>query len=268
MGNPAVVADVVGAYLALVDDAAPGLVEGLYLEGSVALRDFRPDTSDIDYVAVTARRPDALALAALQRVHGQLRAQWRRPCFDGIYLTWDDLASPPSGDHPGSHDGRFQTGGAWLTPVTWHTLARHGLACRGPAPAGVDIWTDPGALTAWVDRNLDEYWARLLSRYSRPSHPAALTDYATMWTVTGVSRLHYTLATGEITSKTGAGHYARQAFPARWHRIIDEALRIRERRPRRPYYRSPLARRHDLLAFAEMVIADAHSRTSDVSGAT
>jgi len=58
---------VVDAYLCAIDTDAHGLVEGLYLTGSTALGDFRPQTSDIDFVAVTANRRDAAAVAALRR---------------------------------------------------------------------------------------------------------------------------------------------------------------------------------------------------------
>jgi hypothetical protein len=50
------VADVADAYMNAVEAEAPGLLEGLYLTGSAALGDFRPHTSDIDFVAVTATR--------------------------------------------------------------------------------------------------------------------------------------------------------------------------------------------------------------------
>jgi hypothetical protein len=57
MTLPAEVDRVVTRYLALVDAAAPGVVEGLYLVGSVALDDFHPRASDVDFIAVpTARR--------------------------------------------------------------------------------------------------------------------------------------------------------------------------------------------------------------------
>jgi hypothetical protein len=48
---PVVVDQVVDAYLRMVDAEVAGLVEGLYLVGSVALGDFRPRGSDIDFVA-------------------------------------------------------------------------------------------------------------------------------------------------------------------------------------------------------------------------
>lgn len=45
----------------------------------------------------------------------------------------------------------------------------------------------------------------------------------------GLSRVHYTLVTGAITSMKGG---ARHAFrlPPRWHRILNESLRIRRHR--------------------------------------
>jgi hypothetical protein len=81
-----IVETAVDAFLQAVDAEAPGLVEALYLTGSVALGEFRPRTSDIDFVAVTSHRPDAAALAALGRAHGRLRKRWRKPYFDGLYV--------------------------------------------------------------------------------------------------------------------------------------------------------------------------------------
>jgi len=50
------VAQVCGAYLELADRHAPGLVEGLYLQGSVALADYRPGISDIGRRGCAAAR--------------------------------------------------------------------------------------------------------------------------------------------------------------------------------------------------------------------
>lgn len=262
MATHPLVDDVVGSYLAMVDAEAPGLVEGLYLEGSVALGDFRPHASDVDFVAVTASPPDT---AALHRVHARLRERHPRPFLDGIYLTWDDLAHEPASavGRPTCHESHLRSPGAAgkCNPVLWHTVARHAVACRGPAT--FDVWTDPAALAAWQHDNLDRYWTRWVSKASRLVSRGglfSLTGDAVVWVVTGVSRLHYTLATGEITSKDGAGRHALRVFPDRWHRVVDESLRIRRAEPGRSLYRNPLARRQDALAFATMVIADAHRR--------
>ncbi len=75
-----------------------------------------------------------------------------------------------------------------------------------------------------------------------------------MWGVLGVSRLHFTLATGAVASKSAAGEHALTVFEPRWHRIIKESLRIR-RGEGRSLYGNPFARRRDALDFVAMAIA-------------
>jgi hypothetical protein len=260
---PAEAQPIVDAFLEAVDAEAPGLVEGLYLVGSVALHDFRPRRSDIDFVVVMGQRPNEEALAALARIHAQLQRRWRRPYFDGIYTNWTDLAHDPTHlrQCPSAHEGRFYPTGPGDI-VAWHTLAHHGIRCRGPAVADITVWTNAAVLAAWTNDNLDSYWQRrVLDRGANiftPHGLASLSEWACEWCVTGVSRLHYTLATSAITSKEGAAVYARDTFPARWQRVIEEALRIRRGSGTRSSYRSPLARRRDVRAFTEMVIADGH----------
>jgi hypothetical protein len=127
--------------------------------------------------------------------------------------------------------------------------------------AALKLWSDPVALAAWTDQNLDRYWRRMLdpgSWLTRRGGVAGLTEYACEWCVLGVSRLHYTLATGNITSKAGGGIHAQSAFDARWQPVIAEALRIRRADRRRSLYWSPFARRRDVLGFLDMAIAESH----------
>lgn len=294
------IAEAVAGYLAAADAEAPGLVEGLYLTGSAALGDFCPRTSDVDVVAVTARRLDAAARGALRRVHGRLARTHSRGHVDALYVTWAELAGDPAHRRgPHTHAGRFHAEDAPGDPVTWHTVARHGVACRGPVPTVLDVWADAAALAAWSLDNLDRYWGRLLERATRPFDrwsAAALTPYGAVWIVLGVTRIHYTLATGALCSKADAGRYALATFPeARWQRVVTETLRLRAAdrsgpgvagaltgalddlrdlaaaaldHPRArgaptdhsPRYRTPLARRRDVLAFGAMVAADARAR--------
>ena len=53
---PSDVQQVTGLFLDLVDEAAPGLVEGLYLRGSLGFGEWYAGRSDVDFVAVTADR--------------------------------------------------------------------------------------------------------------------------------------------------------------------------------------------------------------------
>ncbi|MEV1289798.1 aminoglycoside adenylyltransferase domain-containing protein [Micromonospora sp. NPDC049679] len=258
-----VVREVLDAYLRAVDDAVPGLVQGLYLTGSVALDDFHVGVSDVDFVAVTAAKPDDQQVHGLRRAHALLTRQCPRPFFDGPYVTWSELALAPRHAQPGPNafQARFcPASTSERIPVTWHTVARQGVAVRGPRPGEFEVATDRAELAGWTRHNLDEYWGpwwRRRSRLLSPSGLAALGGTAPVWGVLGVARLHYTLATGGITSKSGAGRYARTAFDPRWRRIIDECLRLRRGADDDRGYRDPLARRRDALDFVAMVIAQA-----------
>src|SRR5262245_57972711 len=92
---PSEVEAVVTTYLTGADQEAPGQLEALYLVGSAALGDFRPHTSDIDFIAVIPDKSDPELAAALARVHERLSARRPRPRFDGMYVTWEDLARDP-----------------------------------------------------------------------------------------------------------------------------------------------------------------------------
>lgn len=260
----------IAAYLALVDDACPGLVEGLCLAGSLALGDYRPQQSDIDFVAVLAEHPAPPVVGALDRVHEHLCEHRQRPFFDGVYLSWHELTAPPATVPAGpfSQDGQLVSAGRGpRDPVTWNTLARYGIALRGPDPSSMSIWTDPHELAAWTARNLETYWRPLLARCARPlsrAGRASLSASQVVWNVLGGTRLHYTLATGDITSKDGAGVYALNAFPARRHKIVHECLRLRRAGSGRSLYLTPLARRRDMLAYCEMAITD--TQRIDVAG--
>jgi hypothetical protein len=155
--------------------------------------------------------------------------------------------------------------------VTWHTVARHGIACRGPEPANLNIWADAERLAIWTLDNLESYWRPLLgaaARFPNRWSLISLTSWGAVWIVLGISRLHYTLATGEICSKEAAGRYALQTFPEQWHGIIKEALCIRQADRARADFLSALAdigaaslgRRRDAVAFGYMVIGDAQRR--------
>lgn len=260
MGLPGEVEQVTTQYLVLADDAVPGLVEGLYLIGSVALDDFQPGVSDVDFIAVSSAPPDEQSAQALASVHARLAAQPGLPAFEGIYTTFAELRNSAAESAGGlvHHDGKLASGPQGRSPVEWTTLTRHGLTVRGPVPGDLGVHADSGELTAWTLDNLDRYWVRWVTQGRRLASRTALamlTDWGVAWGVLGVSRLHYTAATGQITSKTGAGQHALGAFGDGWHPVIEEALRCRPRPVAVPDLRhNPWHRRRQALAFMDMAI--------------
>lgn len=253
----------VATYLRLADDAAPGLVEGLYLHGSLAMGDFRPGRSDIDFLAVVSERPTERSAKVLGEVLGEVGRRHPKPFFDGLHVTRAYLAAPP-GECPGVPcvgEWDFQPAGhRGLDPVTWHELAEHAVVLRGPRLTAADVRTDRPALRAYSHANLGDYWRPLLERLRAGAEdvaawPADRAEWVTEWFVLGVSRLHHLLATDRLTSKGGAGRYALTAFGERRHRIVHEALRIRNgTAATSPTYDTAAARVQDTIAFAETVI--------------
>lgn len=271
MELPALVDDAVRTHLSELDRAVPGLVEGLYLTGSVAMGDFRTGRgptrwapsgaarSDIDFVALVAEPPDGDAVEALAGVHRRHTAVRGRPPVDGLYLTRADLAGDPA-TATGlveAHGGRVDRDGTG-DPVRWQEMAQLAVAVRGPDRAELDVRTDRARLDEWLRDNLHGYWRRWhagCSRWLSPAGVAGLAHWLPVWGVLGVARIHHTLDTGLICSKSAAGRYALDTFDARWHRILDECLRLRTAAPRRPRYANPVARRRDALDLVAAVIA-------------
>lgn len=260
---PAEAATVTRRYLELADELIPGAVEGFYVIGSAALDDYVPGASDVDFVAVS-QEPLTGALVELRQLHDALRAAQAEPSLDGIYVTREELARPPeeSGPVPLHREGATRLDQDPLTPVTWHSLVQHGVACRGPRPSELTVHADPDELRAWCLDNLDGYWTKWLSRARSSATRTAmtmLTDWGVAWGVLGVARLHYTIATGEITSKSGGGRYALRTFEPAWQPIVGEALALRGR-PLTPPDDPAAARerRRVALQFMAATIADAH----------
>jgi hypothetical protein len=89
-------------------------------------------------------------------------------------------------------------------------------------------------------------------------------DWATLWCVAGVARLHYTIVNMDIISKAAACTYALERFPQRWHTVIREAAAVRAGEPAGD---RDLAERHiDVRDFVRFVIEDANGLTQHPGG--
>ncbi|WP_253198587.1 aminoglycoside adenylyltransferase domain-containing protein [Clostridium estertheticum] len=82
------------------------------------------------------------------------------------------------------------------------------------------------------------------------------------WGVLGVSRLYYTFKERDMTSKVGAGEYILQKVPQRWHKVINEAMRLRKGNPK-SYYKSIFERRVDVLSYIDFIIQESNNLFND-----
>jgi hypothetical protein len=242
-------------YIAMVHAALPGLLEGVYIHGSVALQAYTPGLSDIDFISITSRRCTGADIDTLRALHHTLVQRYPQVQLEGGYLLTQDVGCfedsiPP---HPHIHDGIFHTAGYHdINAVTWWILKHRGIAIYGPPLDHFDIQIDWERLLADMHHNLNSYWASFTRNPRRVAW--LLNDYGIQWAVLGVLRQFYTFRKHAITSKVGAGRYALEHTPPQWHQLIQEAINIREG-SMRTAYRSRIVRAITARAFLQLIIA-------------
>jgi hypothetical protein len=219
-----------GAWLAAHDEAAPGVVEGLYVVGSIALGDWTP-RSDVDIVAVVADPSDPDLFDDLASAQSLVRERVG-VSIDGPYVAWGDLVVPAMAvQRPWVLDGQYHVDGESfeINPVTWYTLATYGLAIRGDEPAGIGVWHDVEERRSWVAENLDTYWRGVgealvagLDVSDEPEFGGEVLE----WVALGVARMLYTFETGDVTSKSGAGRWAAERIPE-YADVFTRAVEVR-----------------------------------------
>ena len=267
---PAAVHLSVDHYLRAADQALPGRIGGFYLVGSVALGDFQPGRSDIDFVAVLTQALDAAELDRLRSLQRRLYLEslvvavrdrrWPLVC-NGAFVRQADLGRSPGQVVPvASHvAGKFSLGRGFDTnPVTWLTLKRYGIAVRGPAPNELNVYHSDAELRKWTLGNLNSYWRQWAIGVQGlgPTAAKALLRRYVAWGVMGTSRMHYTIATGDISSKVQATDYALGLWP-RWRSLLDEVRSYWLGTMRPPRISSPFRRRRETAEFVCDVINSA-----------
>lgn len=228
---PEPVAVALTTWLTAYDEVAPGVIEGLYIVGSVALDDWTSH-SDIDIIAVVADPSDPDLPGDLAAAHA-VAAQRVDAAVDGPFVAWGDLAVPPVGvARPWVLDGEFHVDGESfeLNPVTWYTLAMYGITVRGDVASSLGVPLDLTDRRHWVRDNLHSYWrgvGRQLAAALETDLVAETTESAVLeWVALGVVRMLYTWETGDVTSKSGAGLWGAGRVPE-FAPVLTRAVELR-----------------------------------------
>jgi hypothetical protein len=198
---------------------------GLYLFGSLASGGFDPDTSDIDFVAVTrldCAGETAARLGELSRQLQQTGAPWAAK-LEGSFLP-ARLFEEPDPDY-----GLYPTigMGGWFgmdhkgieRPLQRFMLREHGIALAGPAPQSFIAPVGAEALKRETREVLHGWWRSQLDdpvRLRRRGYQA--------YAVLTMCRMLYTLDTGSVSSKPAAARWARPRVAEPWRGLIDRAL--------------------------------------------
>lgn len=201
---------------------------GMYLTGSLALGDFDPHTSDIDFVVLTGATLSADLIEAIRDMHGR---------FDTGDSTWagrvEAVYIPPEALRPDSMSlvrcpqvekerplfiAPLESG--WIFHL--YTLREHGVAMSGPPLRPLIDPLDPDDMRR-AAAPIAEQW--LEQARHDPTWLAWLYDPKNQaFVVLTLCRMLYTLDSGSVTSKPTAARWAEQALGPRWATLIARAL--------------------------------------------
>ncbi len=195
----------------------------LYLGGSLALGDFDPQHSDIDFAVTTRDELPPEMVAALEQMHARLWAsgtRWAQK-LDGSYVPQQVIRrwTPDHPPCPFVEAAEFYVTQQGSAIIQRHILREHGVVVAGPQPRIlIDPVTAPELRAAVCDM-LARWWRPLLGA------PDWLQqDGKQPFAVLTMCRMLYTYEHGAVASKPTAARWCGQTLAAQWTQLIDWAL--------------------------------------------
>lgn len=196
---------------------------GLYLGGSLALGDFNPQRSDIDFVAVTVDELPPEMIVTLQEMHARLwatRTTWARK-LDGSYVPQQVFRRWTSNDAPCPFvEGEsFDLTNQGSAVIQRHIIYQHGVVVAGPGPHTLLDLVDADELRSSLRDSLEQWWRPLLN------DPAWVQQSEKQpFAILTMCRTLYTMEHGVVASKPVAAQWCQQAIGVQWNSLIEWAL--------------------------------------------
>ncbi len=201
---------------------------GLYLDGSLALGDFDPETSDADFMAAIARPLSPHQFAALAAMHRQMRDSGQPIAteLEGSYIHLSALRrhDPADDVFPNLERGPDEVLKLKEHHSDWvihrYTVREHGIALFGPPPMTLIDPISPDDVRQATAGVLRSWWGTPDAvAYIRAAPPGGLAFIALT-----MCRALYALEYGAVVSKSAAGRWALATLDARWHPLIERSL--------------------------------------------
>ncbi len=204
---------------------------GMYVYGSLAVGDFDPRHSDIDFIVVTDADLSDDLCAALREMHARFDESgsvWAAK-VEAAYIPLEALrhAGPTAAKYPQIEKHKtlvrepLEMGWAFQR----HTLLEHGIVVSGPELRTLIGPADPDALrraivpitNGWLEQaRHDPDWLAWVRQQDARSF-VVLTLCRSLWT----------LQFGSVTSKAAAARWAQEQLEPRWARLIERSLEQR-----------------------------------------
>lgn len=199
---------------------------GMYLYGSLSSGDFDPETSDIDFLVVTAGELPEETISALEAMHN---ATWgtslkRAGQLEGAYVPEEVIRchvpdGPPCPTVNEGHFYRAPLGSDWI--IQRHVVREYGVVVAGPDPKALIDPVSPDDIRAAVRGVLTEWWFPMLQD---PSWLREHDNTYRAFAVITMCRVLHALAHGTVVSKPKAIQWARGQLDERWIALIDKAV--------------------------------------------
>jgi hypothetical protein len=266
---PERVNELLDEYFNLVDSKLPDLLEGFYIYGSISIGAFDYGFSDVDFISVVKRNVTETDIDTLKKVHRDIKRKFPMTDLMGMYVMENDLEGKNNHKKicPCFIGGKFQGLNKFETnSIDAYQIKKYGITIKGKEISKYSYNVDWDILIHNMVDNLNTYWVRWKNRcekFSSIFYIGLLLNVSLVeWGVLGVSRLYYTFREKDITSKVGAGEYALKNVPQKWHKIINEAMRLRKG-IKKTYYNSIFERRRDALDYIDFIISESNSLFKD-----
>jgi hypothetical protein len=261
---PKEVKELLDEYFKLLDSKLPNFLDGYYIYGSVSLGAFNYGFSDVDFIAVVQKKLTEEGITILKEIHRNLHKRLPKTDLMGMYVTRSELEAEKGNEKlsPCFIDGKLRDFEKFdKDSIDAYQLKRYGITIRGKDVENYGYTVDWNVLIKNMKNNLNTYWFNWKCRCDKFPSVKYIGLFFSLkmieWGVLGVTRLFYTFKEKDMTSKLGAGEYALQTVPEKWHKIINEAMRLRKNNTK-SYYKSIFERRNDALAYMDYVIEESN----------
>jgi hypothetical protein len=256
--------EVLKEHLDMLESKLPNLLESYYIYGSIALNAFNYGLSDIDFIAVIKRKATETDITVLKEIHIDIKKKFPKTDLMGLYLIKSDFQSQHEDKKTclsfidGVYKGleKFDK-----NSIDAYQLKKYGITIKGQSIDEFDYTVNWDTLIYNMRDNLNTYWLSWendCKKFPSRKYIGLYINLAMIeWVILGVSRLYYTFKERDITSKLGAGEYALQTVPKKWHKIVNEAMRLRTGN-KKSYYKSIFERRNDALGYIDFIIQESN----------
>lgn len=211
----------------------PDFITGIYITGSLALNDFYPYKSDIDFIVICRTHPDEKFATCVKKIHQSIAGKYRNPDLSGSYIALEALqnTSPENIPSLSFHENVMRYQPFEMAIISLAELNSNAITLFGSPATTLPVVINCEILNRFLYNNINTYWKSWIKTHSSLfERKMILITFPrfTEWSVLGVARQLYSLRTGKIVSKSEAGNYCLHHLPERFKHVISKAISIRK----------------------------------------